>query len=238
MTETPPRPVFVYSMSARPTVFKNFFEPGELKRIIENPGQLRPSGWDLITRDRARIIKGQYLEVSSAERKRLRVYQDGSVIARVYGDEDFLSWGQNKNNFQQSPRVNTIALIEFTLNFCRFCAQLIPFLEPKPQQVNLKVDIRHAIIGDQKLFLIPYAVSSWAFTMTDGRHYAPEEFMIRTISTDADALHLTPGYAAYKLARQIFYWFGVENEQLPYTSQDSTGERYVDKELIIHSRPS
>src|SRR6266849_503363 len=116
MTTTPPRPVFVYSMSARGTAFKNFFEPGELKKIIENPGQFRPSGWDLITRDRARIVKGQYFEVSSAERKRIRVYQDGSVIVRVYGDEDFLSWGQNKNNFQQSPRVNTIALIEFTLN--------------------------------------------------------------------------------------------------------------------------
>ncbi len=219
MTTTPPRPVFVYSMSARGTAFKNFFEPGELKKIIENPGQLRPSGWDLITRDRARIVKGQYFEVSSAERKRIRVYQDGSIIARVYGDEDFLSWG-------------------FTLNFCRFCAQLIPFLEPKPQQVNLKVDIRHAIIGEQKLFLIPYEVSSWAFTMTDGRQYAPEELMERTITTDADALHLTPGYAAYKLVRQIFYWFGVENEQVPYTSQASTGERYVDEDLIIHSRPS
>jgi hypothetical protein len=235
---TSPRPVFIYSMTARGTAFKNFFEPGELKKIIENPGQLRPSGFDLATRDRARIIKGQYFEVSSAERKRIRVYQDGSVIARVSGDEDFLSWGQNTSNFDQSPRLNTIALIEFTLNFCRFCSQLIPFLEPKPQQVNLKVDIRHAFIGQEKLFLIPYTVSSWAFTTTDGRKDAPEESMVRMINADTDVLRLTPAYAAYKLVSQIFYWFGVEDEQIPYTSQSSTGERFVDQALIIHSRGS
>lgn len=232
------RPVFIYSMTARGTAFKNFFEPGELKKIIENPGQLRPSGFDLVTRDRARIIKGQYFEVSSAERKRIRVYQDGSVIVRVSGDEDFLSWGQNTSNFDLSPRLNTIALIEFTLNFCRFCCQLVPFLEPKPSYVNLKVDIRHAFIGHERLFLVPYTVSSWAFTTTDGRRDAPEESMVRVTAADTDTLRKTPAYAAYKLVRQVFYWFGVEDENIPYTSQSSTGERFVDSTLIIHSRGS
>jgi hypothetical protein len=235
---TSPRPVFIYSMTVRGTTFKNFFEPGELKKVIENPGQLRPSGFDLVTRDRARIIKGQYFEVSSAERKRIRVYQDGSVIVRVSGDEDFLSWGQNTSTFDISPRLNTIALIEFTLNFCRFCSQIIPFLEPKPQQVNLKVDIRHAFIGQEKLFLIPDTVSSWAFTTTDGRKDAPEESMVRVTTADTDTLRLTPAYVAYNLVRQVFYWFGVEEEHIPYTSQSSTGERFVDQDLIIHSRGS
>ena len=236
MTTTPSRPVFVYSMTARSTAFKNFFEPGDLKKIIENPGQLRPSGFDLITRDQARIIKGQYFEVSSAERKRIRVYKDGSVFVRVFGDEDFLSWGQNTDNFNKSPRLNTIALVEFTLNFCRFCGQLIPLLDPKPQQVNLKVDIRNAFVGNRKLLLIPYEVSHYFFTTTDGRKEAPEESMARTIPVDADALRLTPAYAAYKLLRQIFFWFGITDEQIPYSSQAPTGQRFIDQTLIINSR--
>jgi hypothetical protein len=62
--------------------------------------------------------------------------------------------------------------------------------------------------------------------------------MVRVITADTDVLRLTPAYAAYKLVRQIFYWFGVEDEQIPYTSQSSTGERFVDQDLIIHSRGS
>jgi hypothetical protein len=101
------RPVFIYSMTPRGrTAYRQFFEPGDLKKIIEQPGQIRPAGWDLTTRDRARIVSGEYLEVASAERKRIQVYEDGSVLVRVSGDEDFLSWGQNTNNFDQAPRLN------------------------------------------------------------------------------------------------------------------------------------
>jgi hypothetical protein len=233
------RPVFLYAMIPRgTTTFRQFFEPGDLKKIIENPGQLRPNGWDLTTRDSARVIKGEYLEVSSAERKRIRVYEDGSVFVRASGDEDFLSWGQNSNNFRQAPRLNTLALIEFTLNFCKFCSQLIPFMEPQPSEVSLKVDLRNAFIGDEKLFLIPHHVSSWTFTMTDSRYPARESSMVRRVSVQTNKLATTPAFAAYRLLRLIFYWFGVENEDIPYTSVASSGERFVDQTLIIHARGS
>jgi len=233
------RPVFVYSMVPHGrTAYKQFFEPGNLKKVIENPGQLRPNGWDLTTRDRARIIDGKYLQVSSAERKRIRVYEDGSVFVRVPGDEDFLSWGQNTSNFQQAPRLNTLALIEFTFNFCKFCSQLVEFLEPQPSEVKLKVEIRNAFIGQEKLFLIPYHVSTWTFAVTDSRHPAREPSMVRRVTVPTNELLTTPNFAAYMLVRQIFYWFGVENEDLPYTSTASNGLRFVDQDLIIHSRSS
>lgn len=233
------RPVFIYAMVPRgTTTYKQFFEPGDLKETIENPGQLRLNGWDLTTRDRARIINGQYLEVSSAERKRIRVYEDGSVFVRVFGDEDFMAWGQNASNFQQAPRLNTLALIEFTLNFCRFCSQLVPFMQPQPSEVNLKVDIRNAFIGEQKLFLIPHNVSSWTFAMTDSRYPARESSMVRRVTVQTSELATTPAFPAYKLVRQIFYWFGFEREDIPYTSIASSGEHFVDPTLIIGARSS
>jgi hypothetical protein len=61
------RPVFLYSMTpAGKTVVKNFFEPGELAKLLENPGQIRHAGWDLNTCERARIVKGEYMEVTNA----------------------------------------------------------------------------------------------------------------------------------------------------------------------------
>jgi hypothetical protein len=218
------------------TAYAHFFEPGILKEIIEDPGQIRYAGWDLTTRDRARIVNGEYLEVASAERKRIQVYEDGSILVRVSGDEDFLSWGQNTSNFDQAPRLNTLSLIEFTLNFCKLCSRLVELMEPQPREVHLRVEIKNAFIGDAKLFLIPHPVSSWTFTMTDDRYYAPEPTMTRKLAVAADELRASPNTAAYMLLRQIFYWFGVERGELPYTSPAPNGSRFVDENLIINSR--
>jgi hypothetical protein len=220
------------------TAYRQFFEPGDLKKIIEQPGQIRPAGWDLTTRDHARIVSGEYLEVATAERKRIQVYEDGSILVRVSGDEDFLSWGQNTNNFDQAPRLNTLSLVEFTLNFCKLCSRLVALLEPQPREVNLKVELKNAFFGDAKLFLIPHLVSSWAFTTTDDRYYAPEPSMVRNVTVAKDELRTNPNAAAYVLIRRIFYWFGVERDEIPYTSVASNGLRIVDENLIINSRSS
>jgi hypothetical protein len=220
------------------TAYKQFFEPGDLKKIIEQPGQIRPTGWDLTTRDRARIVGGEYLEVANAERKRIQVYEDGSVLVRVSGDEDFLSWGQNSNNFDQAPRLNTLSLIEFTLNFCKLCSRLVALLEPQPREINLKVELKNAFFGDAKLFLIPHLVSSRTFTMTEDRYYAPEPSMMRNVTVATDELRTHPNVVAYVLIRRIFYWFRVESDEIPYTSVTSNGVRIVDENLIINSRSS
>jgi hypothetical protein len=39
------------------------------------------------------------------------------------------------------------------------------------------------------------------------------------------------------LLRQIFYWFGVEKAEIPYTSVAPDGSRVVDENLIVNSRP-
>ncbi len=233
------RPVFIFSMTPRGrTAYKQFFEPGDLKKIIEDPGQIRHSGWDLTTRDHARIVNGEYLEVASAERKRMRVYEDGSVLVRVSGDEDYLSWGQSTNNFDEAPRLNTLSLIEFTLNFCKLCSRLVELMEPRPGEVNLRVEIKNAFFGDAKLFLIPHPVSSWTFTATDDRHWAPEASMVRKLIVDVEKLRTRPNAVAYMLLRLIFYWFGVERDEMPYTSLASDGSRVIDENLIINSRSS
>jgi hypothetical protein len=232
------RPVFVYSMTPRVrTSYKHFFELAPLKALLENPGQLRGSGWDLLTYDKARIVKGEYLELTSADRKRIQVYEDGSVLVRVAGDEDFMSWGQNTKNFDEAPRLNTLALIEFTFNFCKLCSGLVHYMEPEPSEVDLKVEVRNAFFGESKLFLIPHPVSSRAFAFTDDRHVAPESSGTRKLQVSTEQLKSRPDIVAFLLVRQIFYWFGVNTETIPYTST-ANGATFIDENLIINSRSS
>jgi hypothetical protein len=74
--------------------------------------------------------------------------------------------------------------------------------------------------------------------MTDDRYYAPEPSMVRNVTVATDELRMTPNAVAYVLIRRIFYWFGVESDEIPYTSVASNGSRIVDENLIVNSRSS
>jgi hypothetical protein len=231
-------PVFIYSMvPVQTTSYKNFFDAGPLKLLLENPGQLRSAGWDLTTNDHARIIRGDYIELKGAGRKRIQAYEDGSVFVRVLADNDYLSWGLNDNNFRETPRLNTLALIEFTLNFCTLCSALTKHMEPQPDEVQLRVEIRNAFFGESKLLLIPYPVSAYEFMFTDGRRIAPESSAARRLTVATEQLHSRPDVVAFLLVRQIFLWFGAPPEMIPYSSSEH-GLKFIDEQKIRNSRSS
>ncbi len=225
-------PIFVYSMiPIEKTTFKNFFETGSVKSLLENPGQLRHAGWDLTTQGHARIIKGQYLELKSAERKRLQLYEDGSFFVRVSADQDFLSWGAHEEAFRRKPRLNTLALIEFSLNFCLLCAALVKYLDPEPSQLDLNVEIRNTFIGETKLCLNPHPVSTYGSVFYDDWQPAPESFAKRQIRVQTEELKTRPDVVAYSLVRQIFIWFGIMADTIPYTSVEGF-VRFIDANKI------
>ena len=231
-------PIFIYSMvPLQTTSYKNFFETGPIKSLLENPGQLRYAGWDLTTNGAAKIIKGEYFELTSAERKRIQVYEDGSVFVRVSADNDYLSWGMNDSNFRETPRLNTLALIEFSLNFCRLCSALTKFMEPQPTEVELKVEIRNAFFGNSKLFLVPHPVSTHWFAYTDDRCVAPESSTTRRLPVATKQLQLRPDVVAFLLVRQIFLWFGASPDTIPYTSSEDD-LKFIDEDMIRNSRSS
>jgi hypothetical protein len=230
-------PVFIYSMvPVGTTAYRNFFDVGPLKSFLESPGQLRSSGWDLATRGKARIMKGEYLELTSAERKRIQLYEDGSLFVRVSADQEYLSWGLNEATFRQMPRLNTLAVIEFTLNFCKLCSGLVKYMDPEPSQVLLKIEIRDAFFADSKLFLIPHPVSTNWFRFTEDKHIAQEPFTTRRIPVPIEQLKSRPDVVAFLLIRQIFLWFGAPEEKIPYASAEGN-LKFIDENQIINSRP-
>jgi hypothetical protein len=231
-------PIFIYSMvPLQTTSYKNFFEAAPFKSLLENPGNLRYAGWDLTTNGPARIIKGDYIELTSAERKRIQVYEDGSLFVRVSADSDYLSWGLNDSDFRETPRLNTLALIEFSLNFCRLCSALTKFMEPQPTEVELKVEIRNAFFDKSKLFLIPHPVSTRWFLYTDERCVAPEPSTTRRLSVATEQLQRRPDVVAFLLVRQIFLWFGASPDTIPYSSSENDF-KFIDENMIRNSRSS
>ena len=229
MTDTPQ---FVYAASPKePCTFKNFFEETSVKRLLENPGELRYAGWDLQTRATARIIKGEYWEVKSGERKSLQLYEDGTLITKVSAGADFLGWGRSESDFQSSPRLNPVALVEFTYNFVSLYAKLSEYLEPRPSATTLRVEIRNAIFDGAQLYLNPYGIGTYAFLLDDHRYAAAEPSMIREIEANTALLAARPEIAAYLLLEKIYVWFGVPTDKIPYVANDQ-GTKIVDTHLL------
>jgi hypothetical protein len=207
--------------------FKNFFETGPIKELLEHPGELRYAGWDLNTRAQARIVRGEFLEVKSGGRKLIRLYEDGTLIAKVVADHTFLGWAHGEGEFEDHPRLNPVALLEFTFNFLNLAQQFFRLLDNPPRSVGLRVEIRNAFLRSSELYVIPYGTGTYEWLFDDDRYKAPENSMVREITVSAEELTSRPEFAAYTLAERIYTWFGVPSEKIPYASIED-GRKFID----------
>jgi hypothetical protein len=148
-----------------------------------------------------------------------------------------MSWGMSEHVFKEMPRLNTLALIEFSLNFCNLCSALSQHLHPQPSQLELAVEIKNAFVDGMRLFLIPHPVSSAWWSLTDDRHYAPEASTKRQIAVAFPQLKLHPEAVAFELVRAIFLWFGVGPDRIPYSSAEGD-LKFIDAAQIVLSRSS
>jgi hypothetical protein len=47
-----------------------------------------------------------------------------------------------------------------------------------------------------------------------------------------DRLVITGADVAYRLVREVYHWFGISDDGIPYTSVGEDGERAIDPEAI------
>jgi hypothetical protein len=213
-------PVFVYL--ARPTTkvhLQGLFERGPLKELLEKPGSLRYAGWGLETQEEARIIKGEYLEVALGDWKTLQLYEDGMLIAKVKADADFLAWGSRSDEgFEKRPRLNPLALIEFTYSFVDVFRRVLEHAVPQPAACVLHVSIQNTFRAEERLYLNPYGLETMAHLIDQTRYRAPEDTGELEIQMDTALIRDNTPRAAYRFVERIYLWFGVPSDQIPYVT--------------------
>jgi hypothetical protein len=112
-----------------PTIFRS----GDARLLIENPPFTRHNGFNLVTYEQGRIDKGEKLTVGG-DRKRLDLYPDGTFIAYATF-ADFLGWPRDEAQFAQRPKINSLALIEFTYDFVQAYERILGHVVPLPEQI-------------------------------------------------------------------------------------------------------
>lgn len=226
------RPVFIFSATPHQSLtISDFFGRADLRKILEAPHELRPDGWDLHTTDTMRVGDGPCLELGTLEYKLVRLFEDGTLLARVFGDEHFLAWASSGPRIQLNP----IALIEFVYNFVSTWKQVLELSEEQPKAVRFLVTITGAKDNNdaaRTLVLPPYGANSGVFTRGVGAREAPMDSMQPELDVPADVVVGRPGRAAYLLAERIYLAFGHTTDVVPYVTLDGV-DRAIDPNLLF-----
>jgi hypothetical protein len=218
---------------AEPTEVVGIFESSsEVRGLLEKPGGLRYAGWDLETLDQAKIVRGEFLEVGTKEYKRIQVHSNGALVARFVADGQFLGHSaSDEAAFAAKPRLNPLAVIECIANFVDFYRRLLKFHREAVGSHHFVMAIRDTKVGENRLYMNPFGVNTWARLMDRTQYPAPEDNAELALTIDRDTITHGPARAAYLLVERLYLWFGVPTNEIPYVIE-SNSMKMLDLEKI------
>lgn len=224
-----------YILAVTPTEsnrIKKIFESGEdsIIEMLRNPDQIRYAGWDIRTYDNPRIIKGEYLEVKN-QNKTINLYEDGTLILKALADPFFLCWGIDEDKFESNPKLNPLPLIEVTYNFVDFYIKLIPNFKETPKKIEFTIELKNTFITENsKLYLFK--------DFSEQKIFAPENHMQKKIEKHTTDQLFTVGHITFSIISKIYNWFGINDNEIPYKSNDDKNSCFIiDKKRIIDLKP-
>ena len=188
----------------------------EVVRLLESPPELRHAGFDLTTGAPARMVGGQLRRAVVPEWKVLELWRDGTLIFAAAGDDDFLS--RARRSIGGGPlRINQLVLIEATYLFVELSRRVYEHCEPRPTEIEYRLELRSMTVAGGPCALIPGPVGTFAWKYGTDIRRAPAAGVSFTIRWRQPDIH--PGDVAYLLVREVYGWFGIEYDQIPYTAQ-------------------
>jgi len=203
----------------------------DLVRLIEQPPRIRDSGFDLRTGGRAELFSRGKARRASSSSKLLELWRDGYLIFVANGEEflcrDVLS-AQRVHPFPLM--INSLILAESALLFCELGKQVYSEAIPHPRTIQYGLRINNLIHDSMHPILVPEEVGvEWP----EERSYKAEEGA-GSFSVTVD-FEEEPAVAAWRLVAELYVWFGIEHDKIPYTIRGD-GPPKIDKKKIASLR--
>jgi hypothetical protein len=205
---------------AAPASIPGLFRSEEVRRIVEHPPVTRENGFNILTWERANIVDGDRF-VIEAWRKHLEIHKDGTFIA-LGTFSDLLGWPRDGDAFIADPKINSLALIEFTYDFFKTYNAILDYVEPLPLPVRCEIGIRGAHLGETRLWLAPYGLRAVGYEHPFEKKEARSDSVTRCVDVEArtDEPHISTGEVTYLLIEQLYNWFGLTSDVIPYVAGD------------------
>lgn len=212
--------------TSRVEIYDFFNENNSYVKLLKEPPYLRYMGWNMLTLDCPKIIDGQSWEVRNGDRKTIRFYRDGSLVAVVYLDNTFLGWGQSDADFQNNPRLNTLAVIEYVYEFVEvYRNMLINFKGVK--EVRFDVSIKNSKVGDKRLYAVAQKINDPFYGLHGKTGSLTKDFDAQILTTFQPDNKDSSKYIAFKILTEFFGRFGISSNKIPYVSVDKENKRFV-----------
>ena len=184
-------------------------------RLIESPPEVRAHGFGVRSTGEPRLVRGELRRSAGFRYHCLDVWRDGTVVYVAPGDDDFLCWGPTRDG----AKINPLVLAESTFLFVLF-VQKLHALNGSKAPLEFRLLIRTA----ESLTMVPYKLEAVGNMFKGNQHPAPD--LSKEIVVTA-ALEYEPEKVSYELRKELYFWFGFTQDQLPYVAQ-SDGQPQTD----------
>ena len=198
--------------------------------LLLNPPTLRPGGFDLgLYREAPLWQIGRVRRAVNVDDSGLELSRDGSLAFAVSGDADFLcrSTRPGKN---RPLRISPLVITEVTYLFCVAYQQALGLMNPRPSKSKFNLEVRNLGDHDDPPELIPERVRDGpSFAEPFVAPYGSESFSC-LISSDTP-----PEVAGFCLLKELYLWFGIPEDRIPYTGgRDGGGQQIVLDQIVRH----
>lgn len=207
------RDVPVYALQAipptGPALLPGFFSSKGIAGVLRDPPSLRPHIGFNLNSGTAPKVEGSGLTVLGNDSIALLVDRDGLFTAAASGP--FLGWGMNPEG-RTDPRltINPVALVEFTLEFCRFVYHaLVPAAGTGPWRFRV---VCRNFQQPRPVALPPYASVDRTMAWLKQKTASQPAFEV-SVTGSGDA-----GRDAFEILRHVYGLFGFAEEQIPFAS--------------------
>jgi hypothetical protein len=210
-----------------PTLFKSRLE--RIVRLIENPPQPRPQGFEIWADRTSEIIEGRMRRNMIAGTRLIELWKDGLFLFIGPGDEDFLGWRMGGED--RPIHISNFVLAESILMFCWLMKIVFAEAEPKPPALRLMVgfDNLGRPSGPATLSSAPEGRMPVAGNTRTAPRSNVEVFQL------ADLEQYDPQHLGFLLMEDIYHWFGFDSANVPYV--DPSGPKPLLKALAIIGSP-
>ena len=193
-------------------------------KAISEPTAYRESGFDINPRNPVQPLRGELVRRIARGRKGLELWQDGTLIFVGRNDEDFLGWAVRRKEADKNIYINNYVLAEVVSLFLTSAVRIFGEMQGPPDNIKVGFGLtrenNHVANDGTTYELSSHAVDR--FGSYPGKKVPAENTILWIDFTLKDAV---PEVEALKLLKELYHWFGIMDEQIPYVDFSSDPQR-------------
>jgi hypothetical protein len=164
----------------------------------------------------------------------LELWRDGTLIFVGRNDQDFLGWAVRPKAGENNIYINNYVLTEVVSLFVSATAEIFGGMQDPPEKIKVcfglaREDLYVEIGSDRATYELSAHPIDRVFGSYPGKKVPAED---RTFWIDFNLKDAVPEVEALKLLKEIYHWFGITDEQIPYVDSASVPQR-VDRARYV-----